>query len=95
MRLTIDQSRKLLLGHGYYVTEACDKCGTLLGAVRYKRQGEPGEWCSALCRDGIEAVVQREARKCGRPRKHGTNAERQRAYRARRPRPLRNAIAGN
>ena len=56
----------MLASHGCYITEACDKCGTLLGAVRYKRQGEPGEWCSALCRDGIEAVAQREARKAGR-----------------------------
>ena len=94
MRLS-EQSRQILANQGSYVTEACDKCGTLLGAVRYKRQGEPGEWCSALCRDGIEAVAQREARKAGRPRKHGTNAERQRAYRVRRPRALRNTLAGD
>jgi hypothetical protein len=92
MRLTVERSRRVLASHGCYVTEACDKCGTLLGAVRYIRRGESGEWCYALCRDGIKVVAKREARKAGRPRKHGSNADRQRACRARRPRALRNTL---
>ena len=40
---------------GIWITEACDKCGQLLGAVCWTRRGEPGEWCSAACRDGIKA----------------------------------------
>ena len=54
MQLTEVQSRELLLTHGVYVTGACDRCGKILGAVRYTRRDEPGEWCSELCRDGFE-----------------------------------------
>jgi hypothetical protein len=95
MRLTVEQSRKALAEHGCYVTEACDACRKLLGAVRYTRRGELGEWCSELCRDGAEQVAARAERRGGRPRKHGTNAERQRAYRSSRLGPLRNPIAGD
>ena len=95
MKLNREQSEKLLHEGGISTTDACDSCGKLLGSVRYTCRGEPGEWCSALCRDGIEAVVRCEARTAGRPRKHATNAERQRAYRARRPRALRNPIAAD
>ena len=54
MRLTEAQSRELLRTHGVYVTEAGDKCGKILGHVRFTRYGEKGEWCSRLCRDGVE-----------------------------------------
>ena len=54
MRINEAQSLALLRTHGAYVTEACDGCGKILGAVRYSRQGEKGEWCSQLCRDGVE-----------------------------------------
>jgi len=54
MQLTEMQSRKLLRTHGVYVTCACDRCGKILGAVRYTRRDEPGEWCSEVCRDGFE-----------------------------------------
>ena len=79
MHLTVEQSRKALAEHGCYVTEACDKCGKLLGCVRYTRRGEPGEWCSDLCRDGAEQVAERAERKGGRPAKYRTVAERRRA----------------
>ena len=68
MRLTAEQRRKALAEHGCYVTEACDRCGKLLGCVRYTHRGEPGEWCSELCRDGSAAVHTRQARRVGRPR---------------------------
>ena len=55
MRLTREQSQKLLRERGIWITEACDKCGKLLGSVRWTRKGELGEWCSAECRDGISA----------------------------------------
>jgi hypothetical protein len=57
MRLITTQGYELLERFGCYVIEACDKCGQLLGSVRYTRKG-------------------------GRPRKHKTNAERQRVYRS-------------
>jgi hypothetical protein len=57
MRLTKEQNQKLLRERGTWVTEACDTCGQLLGAVRWSRKGEAGEWCSRVCRDGIAAVV--------------------------------------
>ena len=66
MRLTTAQSEQLLERHGIWVTAACDECGKLLGAVRWTRRGEPGEWCSALCRDGVKA--ERARRRGGRPR---------------------------
>jgi hypothetical protein len=54
MRLTDAQSREFLQTHGVYVAEACDRCGQILGPVRYTRRGEKGVWCSRLCRDGTE-----------------------------------------
>lgn len=54
MRLSETQNRELLHKHGVYVTEACDKCGQILGPVRFTRYAEKGEWCSRLCRDGVE-----------------------------------------
>jgi hypothetical protein len=40
--------------HGTYVTEACEKCGRLLGPVRFTRRGDAGAWCSRACRDGVD-----------------------------------------
>jgi len=64
MKLTEQQSRELFRRTGNYLTEACDRCGKPLAEVRYTRRGEPGEWCSKLCRDGVTA----EHRHGGRPR---------------------------
>lgn len=61
MKLTREQSQKLLRERGIWITEACDKCGKLLGSVRWTRKGEPGEWCSAQCRDGIKASATQPA----------------------------------
>jgi hypothetical protein len=57
MKLTKEQSQKLLRERGIWVTNACDKCGQLLGAVRCTRRGEAGKWCSSVCRDGIATGV--------------------------------------
>jgi hypothetical protein len=64
MRLTAEQSYALLEKYGCYITEACDKCGQILGAVRYTRQGQLGEWCSRQCRDGIEAREPKTCKNC-------------------------------
>jgi hypothetical protein len=48
------QRRELLRSHGMYVSEICDHCGRVLGAVRFTRYGKPGAWCSRLCRDGVD-----------------------------------------
>lgn len=81
MLLTETQSRKALDEHGMYVTEACDKCGKLLGCVRYTHRRQTGEWCSELCRDGpIESGQARQTRrKGGRPPKYRNDGERRRA----------------
>jgi hypothetical protein len=81
MRLTVEQSRKALAEHGMYVTECCDACRKLLGCVRYTIRGEPGEWCSEACRDGIEQAQARAQRRIGRPRKYRSAAQRDRAER--------------
>ena len=96
MNLSAEQRQQLLQDCGVWVTTACDKCGQLLGAVRWTRKGEPGKWCSAPCRDGISAPKLADAgrqdtrprqrigaRPAGRPRKHKSNAEKCRAYRKR------------
>jgi len=69
MKLTKEQSQKFLQERGIWVTNACDKCGQLLGSVSWTRKGEPGEWCSALCRDGVSPRARKESsktcRECG------------------------------
>lgn len=80
MLLTARQSYELLAEHRVFAKEICDKCGQLLGAVRYTRRGENGVWCSRLCRGNAERPV---IRRGGRPRRFESNADRQRAYRGR------------
>jgi len=78
--LTAQQSYALLAQHGGYITEICDKFGRGLGPARFTRRGKLGVWSSGECRGDLERAT---VRKCGRPRKHCTNAEKQRAYRGR------------
>lgn len=78
MQLTTAQAYDLLAKHGCYVTEACDRCGQLLGSVRYTRKDELGAWCSRECRGDRERPA---IHRGGRPRKHLSDAEKQRAYR--------------
>jgi hypothetical protein len=72
MHLTTQQSYELLAKHGCYVTEVCDKCGQLLGHVRYTRKGDGGVWCSRECRGDVDHAATRHG---GRPRKYRTTRE--------------------
>jgi hypothetical protein len=65
MRLTREQSYALLEKHGCYVTEVCDKCGQILGPVRFTRRDDSGVWCSRECRDGSEAHTPGTCKGCG------------------------------
>jgi len=65
MKLTAEQSQKIFQEHGVWVTEACDKCGSILGPIRYTRRAEPGEWCSRECRDGNQAITPGRCCGCG------------------------------
>lgn len=77
MPITEEQSRTLLAKYGVYVTEVCDKCGKILGHVRFTRYGEPGAWCCRECRDGVAVAERHRAtRKGGRLQKHQTDRER-------------------
>jgi hypothetical protein len=67
MQLNEAQSREMLRTHGVYLTEACDECGTLIHyANRFTRKGEPGVWCSRLCRDGVERRASVRRKKASR-----------------------------
>ena len=66
----------MLAEHGVYMREICEKCGKILGPIRFIRYREPGEWCSRLCRDGVEAAERHSTtRKGGRPRKYRNDRE--------------------
>ena len=65
MQLTSELRHALLEQHGCYVTEACDKCGRMLGSVHFTRKGEEGVWCSPECRDGAEARAPGTCKGCG------------------------------
>src|SRR5260370_2894694 len=86
MVLTTKQNYALLAKHGVYAREICDKCGAVLGAIRFTRKDESGVWCGRECRGDGE---HRRIRKGGRPRKYETLKEcrtaktsQQRSYRA-------------
>src|SRR5215469_1136719 len=64
MKLSREQSQRLLRDRSIWLTKACDKCGRLLGSVRWTRKDEPGEWCSAECRDGIKVALKARTRCC-------------------------------
>src|SRR6266576_5394071 len=72
------QAYDLLARHDVFAREACDRCGAILGAVRYTRRGESGAWCSRECRgDGEWPRIRRG----GRPKKYKTDIERCQAER--------------
>src|SRR6202521_3258591 len=79
MLISLTATYDLLASRGVFAREACDRCGQLLGAVRITRRGESGVWCSVACRGDRERPA---IHRGGRPRKHATDADRQRGYRA-------------
>ena len=74
--------RRLQGERGIYVTEACDRCGQLLGPVRFTRKDELGVWCSRECRSGkprLSSVLDAAllGRVCGNPKcKRGEGGQR-------------------
>jgi hypothetical protein len=64
MKLTSQQSYELLAKHGIFAREICDKCGAVLGAVRFTRRDEAGTWCSRECRDGENAHTPGTCKQC-------------------------------
>ena len=89
MMLREELRKRLLADRGIYVTEACDKCGQLLGPVRYTRKNEAGVWCSRDCRGD---VAQQLIRKGGRPRKY-RNGEQARAAKTAQQRNYRSGLS--
>jgi len=64
MHLTTEQSYELLEKFGVYVVECCDRCGQVLGALRFTRKEESSVWCSRACRDGEEAHTPGTCKQC-------------------------------
>ena len=64
MRLTTEQSYALLEKRGCYACEACDKCGQILGRVRFARRDDSGTWCSRECRNGAAAHAPGTCKTC-------------------------------
>ncbi len=50
MLLAIQKSYELLAKYGCFAREICDKCGIVLGAVRFTRHGESEVYCARECR---------------------------------------------
>jgi len=73
MLLAIQKSYELLRNYGFFAREICDKCGIVLGAVRFTRYGEPEVYCSSECRGDAHKAA---SRRSGRPRKYKTDRER-------------------
>ena len=76
MLLTTQKSYELLANYGCFAREICDKCGVVLGAVRFTRYDESEVYCSRECRsDAHRSATLRP----GRPRKYKTHSERRAA----------------
>src|SRR2546423_1645324 len=82
MKLTTEQQRSLLREHAICANEACDACGKVLGYLRYTRRDQPGEWCSHVCRDGVEPSIRKRPVRGLVQREHPTVAQRLQARRA-------------
>src|SRR5437660_7414182 len=76
MLLAIQKSYELLAKYGCFAREICDKCGIVLGAVRFTRHGESKVYCSRKCRGETHRSA---THRRGRPRKHKTDRERRAA----------------
>src|ERR1700675_875569 len=67
MLLAIQKSYELLASYGFFAREICDKCGIVLGAVRFTRRGESKVYCPRKCRgEPHRSSTHRQ----GRPRKY-------------------------
>lgn len=64
MMLSIELQEHLKRERGICVHECCNRCGQLLGAVRYTRFGLPGAWCNRQCRDGADARTPGTCKTC-------------------------------
>ena len=77
MLLTVQQGYELLSNYGCFAREICDRCGAVLGAVRFTRKNESGVWCSGECRgDGQRQKIHRG----GRPSKYRDERTRKNAH---------------
>jgi len=76
MLLAIQKSYELLAKYGCFAREICDKCGIVLGAVRFTRYGEPEVYCSRECRGHAHRSA---TLRPGRPRDYETDRERRAA----------------
>jgi hypothetical protein len=76
MLLTIQQGYELLANYGCFARELCDKCGIVLGAVRFTRYGGSEAYCSRECRGDAHRTA---TLRPGRPRKYKTESERRAA----------------
>jgi hypothetical protein len=66
MLLSLQQINGVFAKHGGYAKECCDRCGQLLGPVRFTRRGDVKVRYSPDCRgDGYRRAIRRG----GRPRK--------------------------
>jgi hypothetical protein len=68
MQMTTEQQFKIRAEHDVWVKSVCNGCGQVLAEIRYTRKDEPGEWCSARCRDGVETRSYAERRRNTRER---------------------------
>ena len=85
MLLAIQRSYKLLAKYGCFARQICDKCGIVLGAVRFTRYGGSEVYCSRECRgDAHRSATLRP----GRPRKY-KNRQRKESAKTRQQRTYR------
>jgi hypothetical protein len=76
MLLAIQKSYELLANYGFFAREICDKCGIVLGAVRFTQYCESEVYCSRECRGNAHRSA---TLRPGRPRKYKTDHERRAA----------------
>jgi hypothetical protein len=88
MLLTVKQAYELFAKHGVFAREICERCGAVLGPVRFTRGGEAGVWCSRECRGDGE---RRTMCKGGRPRKY-KNGDEGRAAKTRQQKNYRSSL---
>ena len=76
MLLTIQNGYELLAKYGFFAREICDKCGIVLGAVRFTRQNESKVYCCRECRGDAQRSA---THRWGGPPKYKTERERRAA----------------